>query len=445
MKITNFEATGLDKVEKWIKNNKPLHLESRVVKEVLKTVNISFVAEEIDRIQSTLLCELKDSYVQQSQRYVTMKDDSYILPELEEEDRKLAQKLTEGAFQLYDKMAKLKEGDFKGRPKIDNYQHGIPIEDARYILPLSTKTNLCIALSGDKLYQLFSLINDGKYEGLFKSFKIQLYDLLPKDLICLLPSEYNSDEDRALIESIYQGDIEKINFDNNMVLLDCFDNLELKVGLGALTSTQTKAPSEVLMQWGDQATNKARGVAERVLGYGHDSIAEQARTTFGMMCSMVTYHQQIRHRLTENHREDLTNLIVDEARPVIIPKSIEDSIFREEYLELVGQFKEFRLYILEKYGQDKALPFLLNCDQIKLIISSNARIDVKMLAERICLNAQWEIRELATKKLMILRDKSSVLYDNALPSCVLGKCKEGKLSCGSQVEMRGKFLGSTVG
>jgi len=45
----------------------------------LKTINISFVAEGIDRIQSTLICELKNSYVQQSQRYVTMGKNSYIL------------------------------------------------------------------------------------------------------------------------------------------------------------------------------------------------------------------------------------------------------------------------------------------------------------------------------------------------------------------------------
>jgi len=65
-----------------------------------------------------------------------------------------------------------------------------------------------------------------------------------------------------------------------------------------------------------------------------------------------------------------------------------------------------------------------------------------MLAERICLNAQWEIRDLATKKLEVLRELSDVLYEKALPPCVYDKCNEGKLSCGQQKQMREKYKGS---
>ena len=440
MRITNFEHTGLDKVEKWIDNNAVKHMDKETIKEALKVINVSFVAEDIDRIQSTLLCELKCSYVQQSQRYVTMSDDAHILPNLNDEDSKVARELIKKAFDLYTRMSKLKEGDFKGRPKIENYEHGIPIEDARYILPLSTKTNLCIAMTGDKLYQLFLLINDEKYLSIFTEFKKQLLNLLPSNLIELLPNAYDGNKYKDLVESLYLDDMDKIDSENNMVLLSSFKNIDLKVGLGALTSTQARTPSETLELWKKDATKKARGVAERVLGYGHDSIAEQARTTFGMQCSMVTYHQQIRHRLSQNHREDFCNLIIDIERPVVAPQSIKDSMFYKEYLDLADSFKAFRMNILEKYGQDKAFSFLLNCDQIKLITSTNARHDVQMLAERTCINAQWEIRELATKKLMILRRMSNILYEKALPSCVLGKCKEGKLSCGSQDVMRNRFL-----
>ena len=43
---------------------------------------------------------------------------------------------------LYQKMSQMKQGEFKGRPKLENYEYGIPIEDARYILPLAVKTNV---------------------------------------------------------------------------------------------------------------------------------------------------------------------------------------------------------------------------------------------------------------------------------------------------------------
>lgn len=438
MRITNFQHTGLDKIESWITRNNINKIREYDLRECLKPINISFVIEEIDRVQSTLICELKDSYVQQSQRYVTMKDDSFIVPELDDEDSKKAKDIIMRAFELYGKMSQLKDVDVKGRPKVENYLHRIPIEDARYILPLVTKTNVSICMSANKLIDFFSLMNDGRYSYILDGIKEELARLLPSMLASLL-SDITRDQNPKLIENFYKDEFTKINHDNNVVLISAFSNLDLNVGLGAITSTQGKTPSKILELWGNEAHKKAQGVADRVLGYGHDSIGEQARTTFGMMCSMVTYHQQIRHRLSENHREELINIIRDIDRQVVIPETIKNSIFFKEFIELTEEFKIFRIYVSQKYSEDKALKFLLNCDQIKLIISTNARIDIKMLADRICLNAQWEIRELSTKKLEILRKLSRVLYSNALPSCVYGRCKEGKLTCGKQLFMREKF------
>ncbi|AGB40182.1 alternative thymidylate synthase [Halobacteroides halobius DSM 5150] len=288
-------------------------------------------------------------------------------------------------------------------------------------------------MTGDKLYELFSLLYNKELSDLFSEFKLEIRKQLPDSIIKLLPVSYNNND---LLEELYQAEFKKINVNNRMVLLDSFANLDLKVGLGAATSTSAQTPSQKLQLWGLEATSKAQGLAKRVLGYGHESIAEQARTTFGMMCSMVTYHQQIRHRLSENHREKLESLILDSDRDVCLPPTIKESIFKEDFLSLVRQFKKFRIYLYKKYNLDKILPFLLNCDQIKLIIATNARIDIEMLAERICRNAQWEIRELSTKKLKQLRELSNILYEKALPSCVYGKCKEGKLTCGKQQQMR---------
>lgn len=439
LRITNFEHTGLDKVESWIDKYKIKKLDEKSLIEALRTINIFFVAEGISRIHSMLLCELKDSYVQQSQRYVTLHNDAYLLPQLEQKDNDFAKNLIARSFNLYGKMSKLKHGEFKGRPKLENYLHLIPIEDARYILPLSTQTNICVTMTGDKLYEMFCLLNDKKYKNVFRDFKQELSIYLPPNLIDLFPNDCDSDNNKELIEILYQDALNKIEPENKLVLLSCFKNLELQVGLGAMTSTQNRPSSETLAIWGDDATIKAKNITERVLGYGHESIAEQARTTFGMMCSLVTYHQQIRHRLPESHREDVLNLILDKKRPIVVPPSIKKSIFNQEFLRLSEGFKDFRLYVYEKYGQDKAFSFLLNCDQIKMIISTNARIDVNMLSERTCMNAQWEIRDLAIQKLKVLRGLSAILYENALPSCVKGKCKEGKLTCGKQQEVKSLF------
>lgn len=441
MKICNFEHTGLNKVEKWLEKQSKKDLNEVIIRELLKTINISFAAEEINRIQSTLLCELKDSYVQQSQRYVTMDNYSFTLPELDAVDEEKAKSLLDKLFELYKEMSQLNEGNFKGRPKVENYKHGIPIEDARYILPLATTTNLYCSMTGDKLIDLYRLFMDKKYKFIFSDFKELIDSYIPKVLKnTLLELCYSDVESEELIQGFYQDHLDKITHENKLVLLEAFEDLDLKVGLGALTSTQSRTPSDTLELWQDEAVDKAKGVAKRVLGYGHDSISEQARTTFGMECSLVTYHQQIRHRLSNNYREPLIVLMQEKDRTPITPPTIEESMFNKEYLHLINEIKDFRALILIKYGLDKALYFLMNADVIKMVISTNARMDISMLSERTCMNAQWEIRELSTKKLLILRELSEILYEKALPSCIFGSCKEGKLSCGQQVEMRKKLL-----
>jgi len=439
MKITNFEHTGLDRVADWIKRNHLSGISGTELKKVLKTANIFFVAEGINRVQSMLLCELKASYVQQSQRYVALDQDAFAFPDLPPEDCHRAWELGQQALGLYTRMCALKEGGFKGRPKPEHYLYAIPIEDARYILPLAAKTNLSVSMSGDKLWEFFLLFNDRRYEGIFETLKNELEAFLPVELRALFPCGYDSTEESAIIEDFYRTDLARINPEDDLILMSGYQEPDIKAGLGALTSTQSRASSEVLLSWGEEAPVKAKEIVRRVLGYGHESIAEQSRTTFGMMCSLVTYHQQIRHRLPEMFREDFSNLFSDMKRPVIIPDSICNSPFLEEFLDLTEAYRTFSREIYQKFGLGKAMPFILNCQLIKMIMSTNARIDNQMLSERTCMNAQWEIRKLAVKKLKILRELSDVLYEKALPPCLVSKCHEGKMTCGRQQEVRELF------
>lgn len=457
MKITNFEHTGLDKIGDWL--DKHLNgVDEKQLRELLKTANVHFVAEGINRLHSTLLCECDDSYVQQSQRYVSIKDDGYLLPELHTEYKDEAVNLTKKAFNLYERMSELtdefKNSPAKRRPVAGDYKYGIPIEDARYILPLSCKTNVSVSMSGDKLCTLFDLMNTLKYGDLFSEFKSNLLNAMRDASISVSLRIYLDrikNSNMNILNDFYDDYFNKITSENNMVLIDSFKSLNINAGLGALTSSQDKSPSEILEKWGENAECKATDTALRVMGYGHTSISEQGRTTFGLMLSLTAYHQFLRHRLPKNYREPLLNIVVDKKRPVVVPDTIKSSIFYNEYLSLTEEFKEFRYKLYKCFidkpklesdysREDIILSFLLNCDKIKVVSGTNARIDSYMLGERLCMNAQWEIRELMTKKFMILRTLSNILYESALPSCLKGKCREGKLSCGKQDLMKKKFF-----
>ena len=89
MQLTNYEGQDLLSVDVLLKQHTEVNADT--VRELLKTCNVSFVLEGINRWQSTMICERKDSYVQQSQRYVTMSSDGYTLPAMDEKDTRKAE------------------------------------------------------------------------------------------------------------------------------------------------------------------------------------------------------------------------------------------------------------------------------------------------------------------------------------------------------------------
>ena len=436
MRLTNYEGTDFLPVSVFLEQNPDADRET--VQELLKTCNVSFVLEGINRWQSTMICERKDSYVQQSQRYVTMTSDGYTLPAMDEEDTRNAEELIGKAFALYEEMSKLK-GEFKGRPKAEHYLYGIPVEDARYILPLAVKTNLSVATTGDKLLEWFKMIKHPQDMHLFADVHEALMHVLPDALARWLDNLVYIYANEEVLNQYYQAELQEITPEKPVVLLRTFEQPELKAGLGSLTSTKAEPPSEVLQQWGEEAAVKAKGVTKRVMSYGHTSVAEQCRTTFGMMFSLVTWHQQVRHRLPNTFRESWENLLLDENRPPVIPQTVIDGGFAEPYYNLVKEMQRFQRYLAERYDGGQWRYFLLNCQQVKVITSTNARMDCGMLQERICNNAQWEINRIAVAKLAELRKLSDILYQYAVPSCVYGACKEGKMTCGRAAEMREKY------
>jgi thymidylate synthase ThyX len=78
MRMTNFQAPGLDMAIKYIMCEIMESTERlTLAKDILKITNVTFSLEGLTRYQSTLLCELRDSYTQQSQRYVSMNNSSF--------------------------------------------------------------------------------------------------------------------------------------------------------------------------------------------------------------------------------------------------------------------------------------------------------------------------------------------------------------------------------
>ena len=433
VELVEINETELNQLEEFLKNNE---INVETFKEIAKTINFSFSVEGCSRLLSHHICESLDSYTQQSQRYVKMGDDAFVLPEeiKNSEMEKDFVELTKELFEFYAKITEIKDG-FAGRKASENdYVHGIKIEDGRYILPLNTTTNIFVTMNFSKIINFFIIIKRLKVKE-SEELLGKITNAIGKEKIINFIEQNSLQKEENKTREYLSEKFNLLNKTNNCVLLNRFKEPLVRTCLAALTSTNQDGPSQIIPKC-DPALEKDQGVTKRVTGYGHTSIIEHARTTFAMTMSLTCYHQFERHRLPENIREQFDTIPIE--REVIIPPSIEkNEIILKEFNEKIKKVKTLRDKLKKQNLPDEYL--LLNCDTIKIISATNARTDNGILSKRTCNNAQWEIRNLYIKKLEQLKKIAPVLYDQAGPGCTRGKCPEGTLTCGKILEVRERF------
>ena len=73
--------------------------------------------------------------------------------------------------------------------------------------------------------------------------------------------------------------------------------------------------------------------------------------------------------------------------------------------------------------------YALSGHQLDILFSMNARELLHFIKLRTCTRAQWEIRGVANRMLELLYQQTPEIFESYGPSCKLGKCPEGKMSC----------------
>lgn len=198
---------------------------------------------------------------------------------------------------------------------------------------------------------------------------------------------------------------------------------------------------------------------------GHASPIEHASFTFGIEGVSRTLLAQItRHRIASFSVQSQRYVRLDDFR-YVIPPEIEaipeaKAAFIESmnedarrYLDLVQKLEDGHTARLmaeglpEKQARAKASKqanedarFVLpNACTTKILMTMNARSLMNFFHHRCCNRAQWEIRELAERMLVLCLEVAPHLFKNAGPSCIAGPCPEGKMSCGRAKEVRAHY------
>lgn len=198
---------------------------------------------------------------------------------------------------------------------------------------------------------------------------------------------------------------------------------------------------------------------------GHESPVEHASFTFGIEgVSRALLAQITRHRIASfsvQSQRYVSKLdfeyvtppeieAIPEAKAEFVKAMEEDAEHYEKLRELLtekhkavliaeGKDEKTATKAAEKMANEDARFVLPNACDTKIIMTMNVRSLFHFFELRCCNRAQWEIRELATEMLRLVKGVAPNLFGHAGPSCVYGACSEGAYSCGKAAEVREKI------
>jgi len=188
----------------------------------------------------------------------------------------------------------------------------------------------------------------------------------------------------------------------------------------------------------------------KLMAIGHMSPIEHASFTFAVQgISRACSHQLVRHRLASYSQQSQRYVSEKAGFDYVIPPSIKRDKALVEYFEkFMAQSQAAYNHIVERLNKrgisgeaanEDARFVLPNAAETKIIITMNARELLHFFRQRCCNRAQWEIRAMAIEMLKLVRGVSPVIFKEAGPGCIKGKCPEGDYTCSKMKEVREFF------
>ena len=201
--------------------------------------------------------------------------------------------------------------------------------------------------------------------------------------------------------------------------------------------------------------------------FGHQSPIEHISFTFGIeevsrtLLAQITRHRiasfsvQSQRYVKEKQFSFVTppEIAADEQASALYQQAMKSA--HDSYLQLADilQQKHYRQMVeqgmdekkaksaAEKKAIEDARFVLPNACDTKMMLTMNARSLLNFFRLRCCNRAQWEIRDVATQMLALVKPIAPTIFAKAGPGCLSGPCPEGKMTCGRMAEVREQFFG----
>ena len=412
-RISTQQGTAMEIYARSPGDEKDLQLMNKVLssghKSVIEhqTVNIAFNDVSVLAEQFMIECRLA-SFTVKSRRYVDFGAAGWVCPE----------GLNEAQRELYDRAMAARFEDYKQLMDM-----GVPKEDARFVLPYCLRSNFFMTVNARELIALVCAMLYGRGKGfnelesLGRQLKAQFDEMYP-GVIDAEAARYPRCEPMPMPGDIRQG----IDREGDAELIDAPRDAEDLLGM-ALEFSGRFMPKTF--------PDTKRENLRALLTDARPRELEVLRYSFHVKrVSLACVTHFTRHRMV--------SLLV----PPVVKGLCEGDYVLPETVKAIPEaervyrraFEDQRRLAREALNLGVTMAdlsyFAMSGHEIDLLLTMNAREIAHFMKLRTCRRAQWEIRGVAWKMLEELRESCPEIFGYIGPSCVYGKCPEGRMSCG---------------
>ena len=188
---------------------------------------------------------------------------------------------------------------------------------------------------------------------------------------------------------------------------------------------QTPAPIETISKIAsicyDSNPKNPLGLVKHLYKNGHHSVFEHIYFTFKIEgISRACSHQLVRHRMC-SFTQRSQRYCSEAGFEYVTPPTVCHTTFGNDMATLADWYNDYQ--IAYNTPNEDARYILPNACCTELYLSCNLRELIHIANERLCVKAQWEIRDLV--KQMV------ALVDPELQFMLVPKCKSGRIICNS--------------
>jgi len=416
--VDKLRAISRNEVEKARKSNETIIFDyghSSIAEHAVFNFDIIGISRFlVEKIQKHRLC----SFTEKSQRYVLFKRD-YVIPEEIGKSRFLDDyvNLMEIQSELYHKLYELIEPDFRQKyPELPGITvENLAKEDARYIVPLATKTQLGATINARNIeYILRKAFSSNVSE--YSQFGNGIYSEVSKVATSLVKHFREKDYVQKVKERIKPFLIEHHTAENNDKEKEFSDVTLVRHTANAddyiLSFILATFSDESQARWKQQIEgftekeklNLFRDVFQELKSY--DSLLrefEMVDFVFELIISASCYAQLKRHRMA--------TLIIHDYNPAFgntIPDSVRAVSMEKEFNDVVTKTNEL-YYKIKEMNPDIAPYVLTNSHKRRVYLKTNVRELYHISRLREDESAQWDIRKIAEKIMRLAKEKAPLI------------------------------------